>query len=981
MVSNTTFDRKIEAWEDYLRWRYQILLEHYSGIKCATAEYDRSRCFWNVLIVAPTDEKLTIFLRSISKNNEYEIIPTDVSEDRWIWAPCKEAYDSRANRNVGRLYDVIWKKTMEQITKADLSDFNHSEGLNTFFSDLLDINPDAMLCLCKFEPARKNQIYAARKPVIAEGFLASPQVAELVLIERQTNALQMLKDGKGTTPNIRNWIFDIQKARPPIVTEYSEIDWKNQSLNSDQQIAVRKAMLCPDVCLIQGPPGTGKTTVISEIVYQTVCRGKRVLIASQTHAAVDNAMERLVTDPSVRAVRLGKIEKINEAVYPITEDYAFQSFYESISRTLKAKFLDSNTSQEDQISVFAKDLSDIYTVKEQIENIDKRLQSAAEQIASISLEQKKLPDQFEDDYRNTLSLQRQIMVIDVLQRVLTYDDKTIFLIFDADVLAQFNMALKQFPQYNELELKEMCQINTYSDSVSLYMADLEMNDLIHAALDNKKNSSDGLFNIIGRAASEIKESLQEQLRSQRTIEAAQKSLDTAYSSAIQSYDSLQDEKQTLQQLLIPYAEKYHTNPENLISTIQDKKAKFEELRFGTDNLLKKDWTAIAKEMVAMLDDPSVVEADQFIFQQDYINACNVVGVSCTENSRTLTDRGFKDFDLVIIDEISKATLPEMLIPLLKGKRAVLVGDHRQLPPVFNVDTEMSPEERAFNPEKAHRIDQLLAKENKDLYKELVTTSMFEQWFKQADVRIRQRLSFQYRMHSDISNLVNRFYDFQLKDGLTSTQEETVKSHGLTISGIDHETIIRPDCHAYWFDSSYNVERRPCYSVRLKGSPSRVNFYEIKAVLKLLDEIENAYWKTGCIEEPISIGVISFYKDQIQEIDHKVKQHHYRMINVEVSTVDAFQGKEKQIILVSMVYNTPDKKSTEFMRQFERINVAFSRAQNMLAIFGAADLFREQKVYLPNMDSEGGAEKKIYNNIIQRLQAENALFPCWELLGE
>ena len=62
----------------------------------------------------------------------------------------------------------------------------------------------------------------------------------------------------------------------------------------------------PDLCLVQGPPGTGKTTVIAEAIYQFVRDGNRVLVASQSNDAVDNALERLADSPEIRAIRLGQ---------------------------------------------------------------------------------------------------------------------------------------------------------------------------------------------------------------------------------------------------------------------------------------------------------------------------------------------------------------------------------------------------------------------------------------------------------------------------------------------------------------------------------------------------------------------------------------------------------------------------------------------------------------------------------------------------
>ena len=56
--------------------------------------------------------------------------------------------------------------------------------------------------------------------------------------------------------------------------------------------------------LLQGPPGTGKTQVISELVAQYTRQGKKVLISSETHKAIDNVFERLPKDPNIRPIRL-----------------------------------------------------------------------------------------------------------------------------------------------------------------------------------------------------------------------------------------------------------------------------------------------------------------------------------------------------------------------------------------------------------------------------------------------------------------------------------------------------------------------------------------------------------------------------------------------------------------------------------------------------------------------------------------------------
>ncbi|MEH2260226.1 AAA domain-containing protein [Nostoc sp.] len=84
----------------------------------------------------------------------------------------------------------------------------------------------------------------------------------------------------------------------------------------------------------------------------------------------------------------------------------------------------------------------------------------------------------------------------------------------------------------------------------------------------------------------------------------------------------------------------------------------------------------------------------------YLNNANVVGITCVQAAKRDFSEEFKYFDVVIIDEVSKCTLPELLIPALKGKKIVMVGDHRQLPPMLDTKTleEVSQEIGSTNTE-------------------------------------------------------------------------------------------------------------------------------------------------------------------------------------------------------------------------------------------------------------------------------------------
>lgn len=128
-------------------------------------------------------------------------------------------------------------------------------------------------------------------------------------------------------------------------------------------------------------------------------------------------------------------------------------------------------------------------------------------------------------------------------------------------------------------------------------------------------------------------------------------------------------------------------------------------------MFRNDWEKTLRNFKNRLDDEESFRYDQEYYQQIYVNACNVVGISCTDNMKNLSDNGYNDFDVVIIDEVSKATPPELLIPLMKARKAILVGDHRQLPPMFK-EHEGSYKELVENEENVpEEVRDLLTQDN------------------------------------------------------------------------------------------------------------------------------------------------------------------------------------------------------------------------------------------------------------------------------
>lgn len=115
---------------------------------------------------------------------------------------------------------------------------------------------------------------------------------------------------------------DPAHARWPRVSpaELPEDEWRaltdaSRSGTGEQRSFVQKALASPDFAFLEGPPGSGKTTAICEIVQQLVQEGQRVLLCASTHVAIDNVLERLLeSDAPIDAVRIGRLERVDEKV-------------------------------------------------------------------------------------------------------------------------------------------------------------------------------------------------------------------------------------------------------------------------------------------------------------------------------------------------------------------------------------------------------------------------------------------------------------------------------------------------------------------------------------------------------------------------------------------------------------------------------------------------------------------------------------------
>ncbi len=248
----------------------------------------------------------------------------------------------------------------------------------------------------------------------------------------------------------------------------------------------------------------------------------------------------------------------------------------------------------------------------------------------------------------------------------------------------------------------------------------------------------------------------------------------------------------------------------------------------------------------------------------------------------------EQFDVVFIDEAAQATEPSALIPLTRAKRAILAGDHKQLPP-----TVLSEDARDLNISIFERF--------MDLYKP------------------SRMLTVQYRMNETICRFPScEFYSCRLKP------HESVKNIKLSDIARPNE-FIGGDTAVVFFDTKGRF-----LEVQKEGSTSRYNPREAEFV----KHIVYALLSGGLKEE--DIGIITPYKDHEEFLKRIIE-------SVEIKSVDGFQGREKEVIVLSLV-RANEKEQIGFLKDKRRLNVAITRAKRKLIIVGDAATVNVDRTY-------------------------------------
>lgn len=282
------------------------------------------------------------------------------------------------------------------------------------------------------------------------------------------------------------------------------------------------------------------------------------------------------------------------------------------------------------------------------------------------------------------------------------------------------------------------------------------------------------------------------------------------------------------------------------------------------------------------------------------------------------------YEWVIIDEAARCNPSELSVSIQVGKNVLLVGDHKQLPPMID-DFILE------------RTSRKLCIPQKELKKSEFQRLMESDLGKKYGCSLDQ----QYRMCEPIASMISDI--FYKDDGI---ELKTMREKNIPFFESVPKIIQK---QVTWIDTSYGEDE----SYHKKDmSNSLYNSYEANAIIRLLDIIYSSDKFVKMLEKISSdeapIGVICPYAAQkrhiTQEIAKKAWPTNFSDL-IKVDTVDSYQGKENQIIIVSLTRN--DRKLTEgFLKYPERINVSLSRARECLVIIGASRMWEVRPIDMP-----------------------------------
>lgn len=664
----------------------------------------------------------------------------------------------------------------------------------------------------------------------------------------QLEALQALREGRSLNEHLLPVIVEgnYQPYTPATLRHIPP------EINPAQRSMIERALRVPDMLLVLGPPGTGKTRTIQEIVLQQARRGKRVLVTSRNNTAVDNVLEKL---EGVEALRIGREEAVSDKVRPLMIDERACQMQQDVLARVQPDLEALESLQQlwpqvlellEQLNRLAADWRGEQVRQEQAARVLHTWQRSAYRRIEPSLERQR-------------------------QRFAEEGARLRHLVARSEALRR---RLERARRYARLPLLGPLFTLWAAQLYASWEADSQECHVLLRKLANAKAAIHQVWDAYRRHAAASEEALQ----LKRPLAEAEQAVAAVRQRIAAVLDSLAERLWPFAGVPLPDT---FASPQAL-EALQPALQEWYEALMRRHALLG-DWSDLLRTRPQALY-PTILQSAQ------------VVGATCIGIA---TDARFEDmeFDLVIADEAGQIQVMDLLVPLVRARRAILVGDHQQLPPLVEEELldRLGPDERFLRP--------------------WLEKSLFEILFERQEAPETHTimLDTQYRM----PRLIADFISGQFYQGRYRTGSEAAASDPFFATSLVFVDTVKEGGR---FEQASRDE--PGYTNRLEAS--------------LVADLLAAYQARG-----LQADSIVPYKKQAEAIRAELRrQAAFADENLanRVATVDSFQGQEREVIVFSFTRSNA-RERVGFLVELRRLNVCLTRAKRQLIVIGDSGTLR------------------------------------------
>jgi hypothetical protein len=685
------------------------------------------------------------------------------------------------------------------------------------------------------------------------------------IFDVQRRAVKMFREGTAKNAHLLGAL--VNHCYQP----YQVAKQQPEGLNNEQQAAFQHALTVPDLLLVLGPPGTGKTHTITEIIrHHCTYNKKHVLVASHTHKAVDNVLSRLPS--SIEVVRLGHEDRVAEDTRHLLPDVKVKKMQEDILRCTEllsaglACFLDESQEIIDW-------QHDLHQLAEHLDQLEQQQQDLQERKNAVIR-------RIQNPFQENLATNTQLLQ--------TYEYRLASLI-------------KKRTRWQALWVKHASRAHFFV--------------LGWFFVWRSQKSHSHLFQI-----QRLYEATHDLLA---TLKAANTDLQVQIQRLLWAdpeYRTIEDTIAEREQAVVDMRQRITRSAGLLHGTIERVSQTIPLPKLTTGAAIRhyltwyeQQYSHFVRSAALMHDWRKQLAERSTQLQREIIRYADVVGATCIGVALA---EGLEetDIDLAVIDEAGQIGITDLLVPLAHAHRAVLVGDHQQLPPF--VENEVHEWLESLG---AQEEDIAYGMDNQAIRKHL-TSSAFELLFTEAERNQRLiRLTHQFRMPQVIADFAaQHFYENQLYTVHPEKLANACRRASLLRSPlvvVDTTTLAQ---------AGHREERQLKKEQWGKeGYCNEIEAYVIASLVAYYEQI-NTQWVVIVPYRMQAQYIIDLLQTQFQITTYGWEER--------ISTVDSFQGSESEKVIYGFTRSNLHGH-IGFLTELRRLNVALTRAKEQLVVVG------------------------------------------------